>query len=253
GSTVVLEEKMTGEEASVFVLTDGKDYRVLPVSQDHKPAFDGDTGPNTGGMGAYAPAPVVDRAMLTRIEDTIVKPTLDAMAEEGSPYRGLLYIGVMLTPDGPKVVEYNCRFGDPETQAVLPLVHGDWFELLSACATGRLSKVAWTVRDGACVTVVLASGGYPGEYEKGKLISGLDDAEHGSGDVDVYHAGTKKNAQGKLATNGGRVLAVSAWGDTLHDAVATAYEFVAKIHFEGKQFRKDIAAKGLKRLTRVRA
>jgi phosphoribosylamine--glycine ligase len=247
GSTVVLEEKMVGEEASVFALTDGRDYRLLPVSQDHKPAFDGDRGPNTGGMGAYAPAPLVDEALLTRIEEEIIKPTLSAMEKEGARYRGLLYAGVMVTDEGPKVVEFNCRFGDPETQAVLPLVECDWYAAFMACAKGRLSEVAWTVRPLSCVTVVLASGGYPGRYEKGKAISGVEEADHNTETVDVYHAGTKM-VDGKLVTGGGRVLAVSAWGPTLEDAVATAYEHVAKIDFEDRMFRHDIAAKGLKRL-----
>jgi phosphoribosylamine--glycine ligase len=247
GATVVLEEKMVGEEASVFVLTDGCDYRLLPVSQDHKAAFDGDRGPNTGGMGAYAPAPLVDDALLARIEEEIIKPTLGAMEREGARYRGLLYAGVMITEEGPRVVEFNCRFGDPETQAVLPLVECDWYEAFMACATGRLSEVKWTVKPQCCVAVVLASGGYPGKYEKGKVIIGAEEADHHKETVDVYHAGTKM-VDGKLVTNGGRVLAVSAWGGTLDDAVATAYEHVAKISFEDRMFRHDIAAKGLARL-----
>ena len=247
-ATVVMEEKMTGEEASVFALSDGKNCRILPVAQDHKAAYDGDRGPNTGGMGAYAPAPLIDSAALARIESEIIGPTLQAMSAEKMPYQGLLYAGIMMTDDGPKVVEFNCRFGDPETQAVLPLVHCDWFEVLAACARGKLNKVAWKVKDGACVTVVCASGGYPGAYEKGKVIRGVDDAEHGSGNVDVYHAGTKMNERGELVTNGGRVLAVSAWADTLAQAVDDAYANVKKISFDGIMYRTDIAAKGLKRL-----
>jgi phosphoribosylamine--glycine ligase len=251
-STVVLEEKMTGEEASVFVLTDGKDYKILPVAQDHKAIFDGDKGPNTGGMGAYAPAPLVDKPLLRRIENEVIVPTLEAMAKEGVPYQGLLYAGLMMTDSGPKVVEFNCRFGDPETQAVLPLVECDWFELFTACAKGKLAKVDWAIKDAACVTVVCASKGYPGAYEKGKVIQGVEEAEHGSANVDVYQAGTKTNDRGELVTNGGRVLAVSAWDETLHDAVVTAYEYVAKINFDGVTYRKDIAAKGLKRLAMSR-
>jgi len=170
GSTVVIEEKMTGEEASVFVLADGKSYKILPVSQDHKRIGDQDTGPNTGGMGAYAPCPLVDKKLLAQIEEEIIVPTLDGMKKDGFPYHGLLYVGVMVTESGPRVVEYNCRFGDPETQAVLPLVDCDWYELFLACATGRLSSVKWHVRPEYCVSVVLASKGYPGKYEKGKLI-----------------------------------------------------------------------------------
>ena len=248
GSTVILEEKMVGEEASVFALSDGKNYKILPVSQDHKPVFDGDKGPNTGGMGAYAPAPLVDDAMLLRIENDIIKPTLDAMAEEGALYTGLLYAGVMITAEGPKVVEYNCRFGDPETQAVLPLVECDWFAALNSCTNGTLSSVKWKIKEGSCVTVVLASGGYPGNYEKGLKISGVDSAEWNKSNLDVYHAGTARNDKKELVTNGGRVLAVSAWSETLKEAIALVYEGVACIDFEGRYFRRDIGAKGLARL-----
>lgn len=251
GSTVILEEKMTGEEASVFVLSDGKDYKILPVSQDHKPAFDGDKGPNTGGMGAYAPAPLVDDALLDKIDQDIIKPTLDAMVKEGAPYKGLLFIGLMMTEEGPKVIEYNCRFGDPETEAVLPLVECDWYEVFKACAKGTLASIDWKIIDGYCATVVLASGGYPGSYEKGKVITGIDVAERNKPNVDVYHAGTAMRGgedDELCVTNGGRVLAVSAWADTLEEAIAVAYENVAEIKFEGMFFRSDIALKGVKRL-----
>ena len=253
GKTVVIEEKMTGEEASVFVLSDGKSYKILPVSQDHKRIGDNDTGPNTGGMGAYAPCPLVDKRMLARIEEDIVAPTLDGMKKEGAPYQGLLYVGVMATPEGPKVVEYNCRFGDPETQAVLPLVNCDWYEVFHACATGNLASVEWAVRPEYCVSVVLASKGYPGKYEKGKLIEGIDKAEGHKSNVDVYHAGTALNEDGQFVTNGGRVLTVSAWAESISDAIAEAYEAVGEIHFEGKTIRKDIAAKGMARLKKNRA
>ena len=246
GARVVLEAKMTGEEASIFILTDGTNYRMLPVAQDHKPIFDGDAGPNTGGMGAYAPAPFVTKSMLHRIESEIVVPTLAAMKAEHSTYRGLLYCGIMATPEGPKVVEFNCRFGDPETQAVLPLVQCDWFGAFTACATGRLGEIDLTVVPGYCVNVVLASKGYPGAYEKGKPIEGLDEAEHSRANCDVYHSGTAIDAAtGGFITNGGRVVGVSAWADTLADAISFAYEGVAGIDFEGKTFRKDIGAKGL--------
>lgn len=251
GATVILEEKMTGEEASVLVLTDGKDYKVLPVSQDHKAALDGDKGPNTGGMGAYAPAPLVDDLLLARIEKEIIQPTLHGMSEEGCPYQGLLYAGVMITPDGPKVVEYNCRFGDPETQAVLPLVECDWFEVFAACTAGTLASVNWKTADAFCVAVVVASGGYPGKYEKGKVITGIEAAERNKANVDVYHAGTARNAGGELVTNGGRVLAVSACGDTLELAVKNAYENVSLVAFDGCTFRHDIGAKGLARLKKA--
>jgi phosphoribosylamine--glycine ligase len=248
GSSVVIEEKMEGEEASVFALTDGTAYKLLPVSQDHKPAFDGDKGPNTGGMGAYAPAPVADKKLIAQVEKQIIQPTIDAMRAEGMPYRGLLYAGIMATKEGPKVVEFNCRFGDPETQAVLPLVRCDWYSVFKACAEGRLKSVKWEVLDGACVGVVLASGGYPGHYAKGKVITGIDSAEREKAHVDVYHAGTARDKEGKLVTGGGRVLTVTAWADTLRDAIREAYRSAAKIQFDGKMFRTDIGAKGLARL-----
>jgi phosphoribosylamine--glycine ligase len=223
---------------------------VLPVSQDHKRARDGDTGPNTGGMGAYAPCTLVDKVMLARIEKEIITPTLDAMRNEGIPYTGLLYVGVMLTKKGPKVVEFNCRFGDPESQSVFPLVNCDWFEAFRACSSGpgKLASVKWSIRPGYCVSVVLASKGYPGKYEKGKVISGIAEAEAEREDVDVYLAGTIKNDKGDILTSGGRVLTVSAWEENLADAIKTVYDAVEKIKFEGKQFRHDIAAKGLSRL-----
>jgi phosphoribosylamine--glycine ligase len=248
GNTVVMEEKLVGEEASVFALTDGKDYKILPVSQDHKPAFDGDKGPNTGGMGAYAPAPLVDDTLLEQIENEIIKPTLDAMAKEGATYKGLLYAGLIITKSGPQVIEYNCRFGDPETQVVLPLVECDWYDVFMACIEGTLSSVSWTVKEGSCVTVVLASGGYPGKYEKGKVIKHVEDAEWSKSNVDVYHAGTAKNKKSEFITSGGRVLAISALESTLEEAIATAYENASIIDFEGKMFRRDIGVKGLARL-----
>jgi len=248
--SVVLEEKMAGEEASVFVLTDGKSIKVLPVAQDHKRVGDGDTGPNTGGMGAYAPAPVVDARMLKRIEREIIMPTLAAMRKEKCLYQGLLYVGIMITRDGPKVVEFNCRFGDPETQAVLPLVHCDWYQAFLACATGKLESVKWKVKDQACVAVVAASKGYPGAYEKGKAITGICAAEYSKNNVDVYHAGTALNDKGELVTSGGRVLAVSAWAGTLSGAIACAYAGIKTIRFGGMTYRKDIGAKGLARLAR---
>jgi phosphoribosylamine-glycine ligase len=199
-------------------------------------------------MGAYAPCPLVDKAMLSRIERDIIIPTLDGMRKEGMPYQGLLYVGVMATPEGPKVVEYNCRFGDPETQAVLPLVNCDWFEVFRACSAGRLGPVDFSVRPEYCVAVVLASRGYPGKYEKGMVIKGIDRAEGSRSNVDAYHAGTSLDGEGNFITNGGRVLAISAWAETLSDAITEAYEAIAEISFEGKTFRKDIAAKGMARL-----
>jgi len=248
GSTVVIEDKMSGEEASVFVVTDGKSYKVLPIAQDHKRIGENDTGLNTGGMGAYAPCPLVDKSMLAQIEEEIIVPTLDGMRKEGMPYQGLLYVGVMATPEGPKVVEYNCRFGDPETQAVMPLVNCDWFEVFRACSTGRLGSLDWSVKPEYCVSVVLASQGYPGKYEKGKVIEGVEKAEGSKPNVDAYHSGTALDKQGNFVTNGGRVLAISAWAESLSDAITEAYEAIAEISFEGITFRKDIAAKGMARL-----
>ncbi len=252
GSQVIIEEKMKGEEASLFILTDGNNYKILPVAQDHKAIFDNDQGPNTGGMGAFAPTPMVDKSMLKQIETDIIVPTLAAMKEERSLYRGLLYLGIMATEDGPKVVEFNCRFGDPETQSVLPLVECDWYNAFKACALGRLDTVSWTVKPGYCVNVVLASQGYPGEYERGKPIDGIDEAEHAKPNRDVYHSATALDNEGHFVTNGGRVVSVSAWADTLADAIGIAYEGVAQIDFKGKTFRKDIGAKGLQRLKRAR-
>jgi len=249
GDTVVIEEKMTGDEASVFVMTDGRAYKILPVAQDHKRVGDGDTGPNTGGMGAYAPAGVVDAELMARVEKEIIVPTLAAMEKEKARYRGLLYIGLMITPDGPKVVEYNCRFGDPETQAVLPLVHCDWYTAFKECASakGNLAKIEWRVDPGYCVAVVMASQGYPGKFVRGRAISGIEKAERKDA-VDVYFAGVSadKRAEDKFLTAGGRVLAVSAMGKTLSGAIAAAYKGVADIGFEGAVYRKDIGAKGLK-------
>ncbi|MBN1758535.1 MAG: phosphoribosylamine--glycine ligase [Chitinispirillaceae bacterium] len=248
GSTVVIEEKMVGEELSVFVITDGKEYRILPTAQDHKPVGDGDTGPNTGGMGAYSPAPIATPDLMTRIEKEIIRPTLTAMVEEEATYQGVLYVGLMITAEGPKVVEYNCRFGDPETQAVLPLVTCDWYELFLSAASGRLTDTSWSVMEGYCACVVLASKGYPGAYEKRLVISGLDDSGDARDNTDIYHSGTAVNDEEQPVTNGGRVLAVSSWAATLEDAIARAYEGVARISFKGKQFRTDIGAKGVARL-----
>jgi len=248
GNTVILEEKMVGEEASVFVLTDGRNYKILPVSQDHKAINDGDTGPNTGGMGAYAPAPIMDKVLLEKVENQIIKPVLGAMETEGCRYQGLLYCGIMITSEGPKVVEFNCRFGDPETQAVLPLVNSDWYELFRSCAAGKLEEVDWNVRPGYCVSVILASRGYPGKYEKGKVITGIEEIEQHRENVDIYHSGTALDREERLITNGGRVLAVSAWADGLFEAIDEAYEGVTDINFEGKTYRSDIGSKGVSRL-----
>ena len=253
GTQVVIEEKMIGEEASIFIITDGKNYKILPVAQDHKAVGDGDTGPNTGGMGAYAPAPIVDDILMQRVEKEILVPVLKAMEKEGCLYQGLLYCGIMITSEGPKVVEFNCRFGDPETQAVLPLIVCDWYEVFMSSAKGRLVTSNWQIQSGYCVAVILASKGYPGAFEKGMVITGLEDAEHARSNLDVYHSGTALDDNDCFITNGGRVLAVSAWADTLSDAIGLAYEGVAEVDFDGKLFRRDIGAKGLRWLKKNKA
>ena len=244
GARVVVEEFMEGEEASVFALTDGTDYVLLSPAQDHKRIGEGDTGPNTGGMGAYAPAPVVTPDVLRAVEKRIVRPVLRGMADEGMPYRGVLYCGLMMTDEGPKVVEFNCRFGDPEAQVVLPLLDSDPLDLFEALAARRLGEADVTLADGAAACVVLASEGYPGAYEKGKPITGLDDAPD---DVVVFHAGTAAR-DGGIVTNGGRVLGVTGFGSDLRAALDAAYAGVEAIRFEGMQFRRDIGQKGLRRL-----
>ena len=246
GSTVVVEEYLTGEEASILALTDGKTIATLPSSQDHKRAHDGDTGPNTGGMGAYSPAPVVTGPVDDKIERDILIPTVHAMRVEDKPYRGVLYAGLMIHGEDPKVLEFNVRFGDPETQPILLRLQSDLVPLILATIDGTLDQqtIEWDQRPAVCV--VLASGGYPGSYKKGVPITGIDEAE-ALGDVQVFHAGTA-DRDGTLVTSGGRVLGVTAMGDELPDAVDRAYEAVSKISFENMHYRKDIAARALKRL-----
>jgi phosphoribosylamine--glycine ligase len=244
GDRVVIEEKMEGEEVSVLALTDGTHYVLLPPSQDHKPIGEGGTGPNTGGMGAFAPAPLVDGRLLTRICREIIEPTLQGMQEEGTPYRGVLYCGLMVTPEGPKVVEYNCRLGDPEAQVVLPLVASDLVEIFDALADGHLDGGSLRTVPGSAACVVLASDGYPIEYETGFEITGIDEAE-ALDDVSVIHAGTRRRDDGTLVTDGGRVLGVAARGANLKTALDRAYEGVDRVQFQGKTFRSDIGEKGL--------
>ena len=241
---VVVEAFLQGEEASVFVLTDGDAYKLLPAAQDHKRVFDGDRGLNTGGMGAYAPAPVVTPEMLAQVEARIVQPVLAGMAAEGHPYRGILYVGLMITPEGPQVVEFNCRFGDPEAQVVLPLIESDAVELFEALAHGRLGEAEVRVREGAAACVVLASDGYPGVVRKGDPIEGLDRVP---GDVLVFHAGTR-DEDGHVVTAGGRVLGITGLGADLKEALARAYAGVNAIRFRGMHYRRDIGEKGLARL-----
>ncbi len=241
GTTIVVEELLVGPEVSVFAVTDGTGACVLlDVAADHKRVGDGDTGPNTGGMGAYSPVPSVDQSLATQILDTCIAPVVDELR----PYRGVLFAGVMLTDEGPKVLEYNCRFGDPETEALLPRMPFRIGSLLHACATGRLAHEAGHAGfdDGAAVTVVLASEGYPGSYPTGLPISGVGDALTHEG-VMVFHAGTARDSDGELVTAGGRVLAVTGQGRTLTEARERAYHGVSEITFEGMQFRTDIAAR----------
>jgi len=238
GATVVVEEFLSGEEVSFFALANGADALPLAAAQDHKTVFDGDQGPNTGGMGAYSPVASFDAAMERRVMDTIVRPTIAALAKEGAPYRGVLYVGLMLTAEGPKVIEFNCRFGDPECQALVVRVPGDLVPLLVAAAHGGpWPEVGpWSTRASVCV--VLASGGYPGKYGTGAAIEGVESAETAPG-VTVFHAGTALR-EGRLVTAGGRVLGVTAVAGDLATAIARAYGAVGAIRFEGMHYRRDI-------------
>lgn len=246
GAKVVIEEFMSGEEASILAFADGNIVVPMASSQDHKAAYDGDKGPNTGGMGAYSPAPIVTQEMMETIQREVLDRCIEGMRQEGSPYTGVLYAGLMITSEGPKVVEFNCRFGDPETQVVLPRMKSDIVPILRACCKEKLADCAIEYDPRPCVSVVLASGGYPGAYEKGKVISGIEDAESIEGVV-VFHAGTRRNA-GELLTNGGRVLNVCAVADDLPATIALAYNALEKITFDGAQYRKDIGQKALKRM-----
>lgn len=245
GNRVVIEEFMEGEEASVLAFTDGETIVAMPASQDHKRVNDGDEGLNTGGMGAYAPAPVMTPELSECVMEEILKPTIEGMKKEGRPYKGCLYAGLMITAKGPKVVEFNARFGDPETQVVLPLLKSDLVEVMLACVDGKLAetKIEWS--DEAAVSVVMASGGYPGDYEKGKTIQGIKDAE-AAGTL-VFHAGTAEK-DGGIVTAGGRVLNVVGVAKDIRTAVDKAYAGVEKISFEGVHYRKDIAHRALERL-----
>lgn len=242
--TLVVEEFLEGEEASVFVISDGDVAKIIHYAQDHKRIGEGDTGLNTGGMGAYAPAPVMTGDMLQRVEKEIVLPTISAMLLDEQPYKGILYCGLMITDEGPKVVEYNCRFGDPECQAILPSVESDLLVLMKAAAGGDLAGKEIQVDDRYRCCVVMASAGYPREYEKGKVIEGIDRV---SGDTLVFHAGTAAD-DGRLLTDGGRVLSVVGSGRTLQDAIKNTYAEVKKISFDNAYYRTDIGVKGLAHL-----
>jgi phosphoribosylamine--glycine ligase len=245
GETILIEEFLKGEEVSLLVLTDGETILPFVTSQDHQQAYDNDEGPNTGGMGAYAPAPVLGEEATANIVDTVLRPVISALKKEGVRYKGVLYAGLMIGEGGAKVLEFNCRFGDPETQAILPLLKSDLFEALLMTANGELHQTKFEWMEGSAVCVVLASGGYPGKYEKGKVIQGLDDLRNRS-DVIVFHAGTKRE-NGRLLTAGGRVLGVTGMGNDLTQAIATTYAAIESISFDALHFRKDIGQKGLNR------
>jgi len=248
GKTVVIEEFMEGEEASLFAICDGKDYVLLSSAQDHKRIFDNDLGPNTGGMGAYSPAPVVTESLLEDVKKRIIEPTLAGMIQEGAPYTGVLYVGIMVTKNGPKVVEYNCRLGDPECQIVLPLYDGDVLALFDAAERGTLSTLgAPKPPKGSAAIVVLASEGYPNAYEAGQEVSGIEEAEKNG--ARVLHAGTKMQNE-KLVTAGGRVFGVVGSGKDLSEALRQAYEACEKVNFKNKYYRRDIGKKGLERCSK---
>lgn len=247
GEEVVVESFMEGEEASIFAVTDGEEYVLLAPAQDHKRIGEGDTGPNTGGMGAYAPAPIVTSELLDEACKQIIEPTLSGLAREGRLFKGFLYAGLMVTDEGPKVVEFNCRLGDPEAQVVIPLLDADWTETLLAVAQGRLGNHRVALGGNTAACVVMASEGYPGKYEKGLPVTGLKAAEEVSGAV-IFHAGTRSSGAGQVVTAGGRVLGVTAVRADLRSALEGAYEAAGRIHFEGAQYRRDIGRKGLARI-----
>jgi phosphoribosylamine--glycine ligase len=242
GDKVVIEEFLEGQEMSILAFVDGETVRAMSPAQDHKPVFDGDKGPNTGGMGTYSPLPHIDQSIIEQSIENIIKPTARAMVSEGRPFRGVLFAGLMITKDGPKTIEFNARFGDPETQVVLPRLKTDLLDIFLASVNGTLDQIDIQWSDEAAVCVVLASGGYPGSYPKGLPIDGLADAE-AQGAL-VFHAGTASK-DGRIVTNGGRVLGIVGLGADIAAARANAYEATSRISFEGKQNRTDIAAKAL--------
>ena len=246
GRELVIEEFLEGEEASLQIFLDSNNYVLMVAAQDHKRINDNDQGPNTGGMGAYAPAPVLDANTIKLVEKQIIKPLIVGLKKDGIEYKGVLYIGLMISKGKPYVIEFNCRFGDPETQVVLPLLKTDLVDVLESTISGTLDNLTVEWYNNNAVCVVLASGGYPAEYKKGFEILGLDEAKKLS-DTVVFHAGTVLK-DGKTLSSGGRVLGVTGLGRNIKDAVKKAYEGVAKIHFEGMHFRKDIAQRALKRL-----
>jgi len=251
GEKVVVEEYLEGEEASVFAVTDGERFATLASAQDHKRILDGDKGKNTGGMGAYANAPIVTKELLKQIDDQIIRPTLVGMKNDGAPYRGCLYCGLMITKSGPKVIEYNCRFGDPETQVVVPLIEGDLAEILLSIAERRFDPSSVKQHAASAVCVVMASRGYPDDYQTGKEIHGLEKVKQEDGLV-VFHAGTRSDGE-KVVTSGGRVLGVTAIGyeNDLKGTIDAAYRAVGSITFDGAYYRSDIGQKALRRFSHI--
>jgi phosphoribosylamine--glycine ligase len=248
GDRVLIEERLYGEEVSCLAFSDGEHIALFPPTQDHKPAYDGDRGPNTGGMGCYAPAPVVTPALRDEIRRTILEPAVRELGSRSHPFKGILYAGVIVTAEGPKVLEFNCRFGDPETQPQMPLLESDLLAILEACVDGGLEEEEVRWGNGAAVCVVLASGGYPIAYERGKLISGLDHITDSQ--TAVFHAGTARRSlagcsreKGEIVTDGGRVLGITSWDSSIQRAIDRVYKQVDRVHFEGKHFRTDIGAR----------
>jgi phosphoribosylamine--glycine ligase len=248
GDKIVIEKYLSGEEASIFAITDGENFLTLAPAQDHKRVFDGDKGKNTGGMGSYAPTPLVDDKLLNEIEKTIIKPTIDGLRNEGRKYKGCLYCGLMITEVGPKVLEFNCRFGDPEAQVVLPILNYDLIELLIASIEGNIDRINLPSPDATSVCVVMSSAGYPDKYETGREIHGLDEFKS-SDDIIIFHAGTKR-VNGKILTAGGRVLGVTAIGERndFEGTIRKVYTAVEKIKFEGAHYRRDIGRRVFKYL-----
>jgi len=245
GDKLIVEDKLLGEEASILAFVDGRNIYIMESSQDHKPIGDADTGPNTGGMGAYSPAPVVTEFVMDQITREVFVPIIDGMTRNDTPYKGVLYAGVMITAGGPRVLEFNVRFGDPETQPILMRLKSDLLEVMLAVCDGRLDKISLTWDERPAVCVVMASGGYPGSYEKGRKITGLDQAEKMQ-DVVVFHAGTAEK-NGDIITAGGRVLGVTALGKTIRQAKEKAYKAVDMIKFDGAYYRHDIADKAIRK------
>ncbi len=245
GNKVIVEQCLQGEEASFMILTDGKTVVPLATSQDHKQIFDGDKGPNTGGMGAYSPAPIVNKALRKDIMKSVIDPLIKGLSRERMNYRGVIYVGLMICNGKPYVLEFNCRFGDPEAQPVLTRLDSDFFDLLKATAEGKLKNVKISWKNDAAVCVVLASKGYPGSYEKGKTITGLDSLKNNK-NVVIFHAGTRLNNE-EIVTSGGRVLGVTALGKNIENAKENAYSAIKKIHFDGMHYRKDIGNKAIEK------